>query len=106
VTLDNQPVSGVTVTFFGDKSGEAATGDTAADGTYTLLYSGGKNVPIGQYKIEVKAKQIEVIPTPGSPAPVVKESPVPAKYGAIATSELKAEIKPEVNTVHLPLQKQ
>jgi len=108
VTLGDQPLADVTVSFFEEKSAIAASGDTGADGTFKLMYAGGPQIPVGMYKIRVTSKEEAMQPgaAAGTAPPAPKPFPGPKKYEAFETSTLTADVKSGDNKVDLPLKKE
>jgi len=108
VTLGDQPLADVTVSFFEEKTAMAASGDTGADGTYKLLYAGGPQIPVGNYKVRVTSKEEPMKPgaAAGTLPPASKPFPGPKMYEAFDTSTLTAEVKVGENKVDLPLKKE
>ena len=91
VTYQGSPVSEGAVSFFCAESNTMAGGTLGPDGSYTLLFAGGPQVPVGTYKVTVNppARSHE----PGQAPPPLKEYPnIPAKYRDRATSDLEAQI--------------
>lgn len=90
ITIDNQPLVGVIVSFMPDL-GRAATGVTDENGEYDLIYLDGvKGCKIGPNSV------IFAVPTGGSPSHAI-----PKKYQS--KSDLKAEVKAGSNTFDFDL---
>jgi hypothetical protein len=54
VTYNGKPApAGCTITFLHSERNLPASGEIAADGTYTLLFNGKPAVPMGAYKVSV-----------------------------------------------------
>ena len=126
VTLDNEVVSGATVTFHPvSADGLVASGRTENDGTFVLNTAGGGDVmgaKPGEYLVTIVKKEgfygeiaprsaeqqsgkpAEYIPTPAA-APK-SESLLPKKYGNKDTSELKVNVTKGKNVCTFALTKQ
>lgn len=103
VTLDGQPLAGASVMF-----GQAAFGETDANGHYQLSASGGKKgCPPGDYQVVVEKW---VMPD-GSPYKSGEMSPmdagakqeIPAKYTSMESTELKASVPAAGGTFNFDL---
>lgn len=107
MTLDGQPLSGVTVVFFDDQAAVQASANTGSDGSYSLQHAGGPRVPAGKYKIKVTPK--EELPKPpaagGTPAGSSEAKGIPDKYLKFETSGFTAEVKTGENSVDLAMKK-
>jgi hypothetical protein len=102
VTYKGKPVPNGTITFT-PNSGPTATGEIAPDGSYQLTtFRKGDGAVLGEHKVVVVAMQKNNDPnieafTP-LPPPIV-----PTKYTSLATTDLKAEVKDEDNTINFDL---
>ena len=54
-TTASLPPAGCIITFINSERNFPATAQIAADGTYTLLFNGKPEVPVGKYKVSVTA---------------------------------------------------
>lgn len=107
VMLDNEPVSGITVTFLPD-NGRPATGKTDGNGDYELLYIrntpgckvGHNRVEIGYGEGEDEGVEMEGDNVEQTPVKTGKKS-IPARYNA--ESELEADVKPGENVFNFDL---
>jgi hypothetical protein len=105
--LDNQPLSGIAVTFQPD-NGRPATGMTDANGNYTLVYIGNtQGCKVGHNRVEigfdeeadegVESEGDDVEQTPGDAG---KKS-IPARYNT--ETELEANVEPGENVFDFDL---
>ena len=106
LTLDGQPLAGVTVTFAQQEAPKGfkvayADGLTGADGAFTLsTYENFDGIPAGKYKVTV-VKTGRGYYDGEQPA----KSLLPEKYSKGATTPLVAEIKEGSNEIDLALSK-
>lgn len=103
VTLDGSPVTMGSVTA-NPFRGSPVTGEIRPDGKYVL-----RDVPVGEIVITV-AGPPPIQPDAqamkfGKAPPPQKLADIPAKYQALATSDLKFTLKPGHNPIDLPLKK-
>jgi hypothetical protein len=66
------------------------------DGSYTLLWSAGPDIPVGQYKVSVgpPSPKMPAFYDPGEVVPMNKEYPnIPQEYREHSTTDLTAEVK-------------
>ena len=123
ITLDGQPLQeGCQVLFMAEKGGYTATGVVGGDGRYTLVYTGGKGLPVGDYNVQVSApvvvdssgadttvdpakmaEQMELKPGAQEPEDT---GPVPSKYRSADTSGLGFKVEANQNTADFKLEKQ
>ncbi|MFH1921436.1 MAG: carboxypeptidase-like regulatory domain-containing protein [Planctomycetota bacterium] len=111
VTYNESPApAGCTVTFVHDKTSMAATGQTGADGSYSLQMRGEGKVPVGAYQITVSPPAGDA--QPGSEDPEAYRAVMegggggqaeskpafPDKYLTATTSELTFTVKEGPNT--------
>jgi hypothetical protein len=104
VTLDGQPLPGANVSFYPDGgSGAPAYGQTDAAGKYTLSTGTEAGLAPGQYVAVVVATKEppQAYDATGAEAPPIPITP--AKYGDVAKSDLKVEVKAGANEVPLAL---
>ncbi|MFH1918528.1 MAG: carboxypeptidase-like regulatory domain-containing protein [Planctomycetota bacterium] len=122
ITLDGQPLQqGCQVLFMAEKGGYTATGVVGDDGRYTLIYGGGKGLPVGDYKVQVSApvavdssgadttvdpakmaSQMKLEPGAHEPEDT---GPVPLKYRSTDTSTLRFKVEANQNTADFKLEK-
>ncbi len=102
VTYKGKPVPNGTVNFV-PAEGPAATGEIRSDGSYRLTtFRQGDGAILGMHKVVIVAMQdqsgqaVEAY-TP-LPPPIV-----PLKYTSLATTDLKAEVKDQENTINFDL---
>ncbi|HET6423743.1 MAG TPA: carboxypeptidase-like regulatory domain-containing protein [Planctomycetaceae bacterium] len=107
VTVNGQPLTEGTITFFGENNGDTGAAVLNSDGTYALKYGTGFSVPAGDYRVSVnagppassapadpKALMATVkVPDGGKPKKVIAD-----KYRDPKTSTLIAVVKPGSNT--------
>ncbi len=122
ITLDGQPLQkGCQVLFMGDNGGYTATGVVGDDGRYTLVYGGGKGLPVGDYKVQVappvavaaSAANTAVDPMKMASQMKLKSGsqkpedtgPFPSKYGSTGTSGLRFKVEANQNTADFNLEK-
>jgi hypothetical protein len=102
VTYNGKPVpAGCAITFIHSERGFPASAPIAADGTYTLLFNGKPEVPVGTYKVSVTSPAAGVAADPSSPdaykammmkTPIskgggpAKAATIPPKYATPETS--------------------
>jgi hypothetical protein len=121
ITLDGQPLQkGCQVLFVAEKGGYTATGVVGDDGRYTLTYSGGKGLPVGDYMVQVSAPvatdssgsdtgadpmkmAAQMSLKPGSQSE--DTGPVPSKYRSTDTSGLRFKVEANQNTADFKLEK-
>lgn len=101
VTYKGKPVPNGTVNFV-PASGPSATGEIGSDGSFQLTtFRKGDGAVLGEHKVVIVAMQkndpnVEAF-TP-LPPPIV-----PIKYTSLATTDLKAEVKDQENTINFDL---
>src|SRR5262245_54558099 len=101
VNYKGKPVPNGTVSFV-PSSGPKATGEIGPDGSYQLTtFRKGDGAVLGEHKVVIVAMQkndpnIEAF-TP-LPPPIV-----PTKYTSLATTDLKAEVRDQENTINFDL---
>lgn len=118
LTLDGTPLpSGCSVLFIEDKTGYLATGIVGDGGTYTLLFGKGRDLPVGNYKVQlspplsgateqstdpvVQAARMKLGPKSASTLAV--SLPFPKRYLSTANSGLTFTVASGQNTADLPL---
>ena len=104
VIFDDKPVPNGTITFI-PADGPTATGEIQPDGSYTLTtYKSGDGAVEGTYTVVIvaMADQSGRLPEERNPLP---PPIVPDKYTSIATSDLRADVKPGENTINFNLEK-
>ena len=101
VTYKGKPVPNGTVSFIPD-GGTAATGEIGPDGSYALTtFRKGDGAILGKHKVVISALEA------GNPGEVAASLPapiVPTKYMNLSTTDLRAEVKDEDNTIDFDLQ--
>ncbi|WP_437228290.1 hypothetical protein SH661x_000822 [Planctomicrobium sp. SH661] len=107
VTMDGQPLSGVSISFQ-PESGRPSFGQTDAGGRYDLKYTiDQQGAVLGQHKVSIAYAEIDPFdPELDRPAGGVPHSPaaqvkIPEKYDA--KTELTAEVRQGMNTIDFPL---
>jgi len=92
VTYEGQPVSEGAVSFFNAESSITTSGKLEADGSYTLMFAGSQDVPLGKYIVTVHPPSVSH--EPGEAPPPQKEYPdIPFKYRERQTTDLTAEVE-------------
>jgi len=120
VTYNQAPVANATVTFSPENQGPGAFGRTNDEGRYTLtsFETPGDGAVPGNYIVLITKYETEapvaaatdpeeyVPPDPNAPAPVIKPpaSLLPIRYSQLTTSDLRATVKAEDNTINFELQ--
>ncbi len=102
VSYNGKPVPNGTISFI-PKAGPSATGEIQPDGSYTLTtYRQGDGAVLGQHTVVIVAMQdmSNRLPEQRNPLP---PPIIPEKYTSVATSDLRAEVKDEENTINFPL---
>jgi hypothetical protein len=102
VTYNGKPVPNGTITFV-SASGQAATGEIRPDGSYELkTFRRGDGAVPGEHKVVIVAMEDTASKLPeqrgGTPPPII-----PDKYTSVATTDLRAEVKAEPNTIDFTL---
>ncbi|MBC8869127.1 MAG: hypothetical protein H8E44_06900, partial [Planctomycetes bacterium] len=102
-----------TIMFVHDETSLPATGQIAADGTYTLMMEGGDQVPAGKYTISVSPPSSEISEETnmdayksmmeGGAEATAPTGPFPEKYQAAETSGVTFEVKEGPNTFDLDM---
>ena len=104
VTFNGKAVPNGTVNFTPEGGGgPSAMGDIQPDGSYSLTtYRKGDGAILGQHKVTIVAMEdmTNKLPEARNPLP---PAIVPEKYTSLATTDLKVEVKDQVNEVHLDL---
>lgn len=111
ITLESQPVSTGRIQFFDTKDNDVAEALIEKDGTFTVRYKGGVDIPSGRYRVSIGPVPPSVpnslspntagtMPTP----PAIAPSPVPDKFRNEFTSGLEVTILPnKANVLSLDL---
>jgi hypothetical protein len=102
VTYKDRPVPNGTISFI-PAEGRSATGEIQPDGSYTLsTFRKGDGAILGQHKVVIVAMEdmSKRLPEARNPMP---PSIVPLKYTSLATSDLRADVKDEENTIDFKL---
>lgn len=119
VTLDGQPLaSGCQVLFIADKGGYTAGGVIGDGGKYTLVYGGGRGLPVGDYSIQLAPPLVAEGTAPAvdptqmagkltrkSGKEAAETGPFPTRYSSTSSSELKFKVAPGDNTADFKLEK-
>lgn len=119
VTLDDQPLpKGCQVLFIAEKGGYTAGGVIEDGGKYSLVYGGGKGLPVGDYAVQLSPPLVaEGAAPPVDPMQMagklsrksgneVEESgPFPTRYSSTSSSGLKFTIAAGDNTIDVKLVK-
>ena len=103
VTYNGKPVPNGTISFV-PVSGPNATGEIQPDGTYTLTtYRKGDGAVLGQHTVVIVAMEdtSKRLPEERNPLP---PPIVPLKYTSLATSDLRADVKDQENTINFTLE--
>lgn len=117
ITLDGEPLEGAAISFVPVEGGRPCTGQTDAEGHFTLAsYVAGDGVPPGEYKVTVikldARRQAEAAPVEegteeseqvmGSIEQSAKFL-TPMKYASPATTDLKIEVTDGMEPVQIDL---
>jgi hypothetical protein len=103
VTYNGKAVPNGTISFI-PADGRSATGEIEPDGSYTLTtYRKGDGAILGQHKVVIVAmeKTSNRLPEARNPLP---PSIIPLKYTSLATSDLRADVKDQENTIDFKLE--
>jgi hypothetical protein len=107
VTFENQPLANATVIFYPTSHEHTATAMTDENGRYELqTFRPGDGAVPGQFSVTVRKVEVKAGRTSGGDEtnddggdtggeggpPAVERSLIPAKYGSIGTSMLKADV--------------
>jgi hypothetical protein len=93
VTYNGKPApAGCIITFFHSERNFPASAQIAADGTYTLLFNGKPEVPVGNYKVSVTSHAAEA-------APVDQSNPEAYKAMMMKTGISKGDGQAKVATI-------
>lgn len=101
VKVNGKPVGGATVTFYPEE-GKSASGETDADGKFTLTtYETGDGAVVGKHKVTVTvvvggAEEEMPSSDPDGLAKLEEEqakNPIPEKYRSLETTDLTKEVK-------------
>jgi len=108
VTLNDQPLTGGTVTFHPTGSGPSGIGTIGPDGRYEIAVGTDKSLPPGDYVVTVEATEAvsnaEPAPSKGGPRPPAPPKRItPAKYADKAKTDLRFTVKPGSNSIDIPL---
>ena len=102
VTYKGKPVPTGMVLFVPKEPGPTATGRIGPDGQYRLsTYGSDDGAVLGEHSVMIAA--LEDLGDKPPDAMNLPKSLVPEKYGDYRKSGLSAEVKPDDNTVDLPL---
>ena len=103
VTYNGKAVPSGTISFIPEE-GRSATGEIRPDGSFTLTtYRKGDGAILGQHKVVIVAMEDNAnrLPEARSPLP---PSIIPVKYTSLATSDLRADVKDQENTINFKLE--
>jgi hypothetical protein len=103
VTFNGKAVPNGTISFV-PASGPTATGEIQPDGSYTLTtYHKGDGAVLGQHTVVIVALEdmSKRLPEERNPLP---PPIIPLKYTSLATSDLRADVKDEENTINFSLE--
>lgn len=103
VTYNGKAVPNGTISFI-PADGRSATGEIQPDGSYTLTtYRKGDGAILGQHKVVIVAMEdmSNRLPEARNPLP---PSIIPVRYTSLATSELRADVKDQENTIDFKLE--
>jgi hypothetical protein len=103
LTYNGKPVPNGTISFI-PESGPTATGEIGSDGSYRLTtYRKGDGAVLGKHKVIVVAMEdmSGKLPEARNPLP---PPIVPVKYTSLATTDLRAEVKDQDNTIDFNLE--
>jgi len=107
VTHNEKPVTEGTITFRNDTIGIVAAMTLGPEGKYDLRYSGGLDIPVGDYFVTVTPPEPHepIASEGGAKQPVgVREWPeFPRKYRNLNTSGEKFTVKEGANTYNLDM---
>jgi len=103
VTYKGKAVPNGTVNFNPEIPGPPTSGEIQPDGTYTLTtFKSGDGAIPGKYSVVIVAMQDNASRLPEDRSPLPPPI-VPIKYTSPATSDLKAEVKDQENTIDFDL---
>jgi hypothetical protein len=103
LTYNGKPVPNGTISFV-PESGPAATGEIQSNGTYSLTtYRNGDGAVLGKHKVIIVAMEdmSGKLPEARNPLP---PPIVPVKVTSLATTDLRAEVKDQENTIDFKLE--
>lgn len=113
LTLDGKPLpSGCSVVFIEERHGYLATGIVGEGGRYTLIYRESRDLPVGNYKVQLspplqETRQEKIDPLKaGIPSLSELSLPFDKRYLATANSGLTFTVAPGQNTADFQLAKQ
>jgi hypothetical protein len=96
VSFNGKPVPNGTISFI-PASGPTATGEIQPDGSFTLTtYRKGDGAVLGQHTVVIVAMEDMSTRLPEARNPLPPPI-VPEKYSSLATTDLRREVKDEVN---------
>jgi hypothetical protein len=102
VTCNGKAVPNGTISFI-PASGPTATGEIQPDGSFTLTtYCKGDGAVLGQHTVVIVAMEDMSTRLPEARNPLPPPI-VPDKYTSLATTDLRREVKDEVNQVNFDL---
>lgn len=103
VSYKDKAVPNGTITFI-PKAGASATGEIRPDGTYTLTtFRQGDGALLGEHTVIIVAMQDMTLRLPEERNPLPPPI-IPDKYTNIATTDLRAEVKPGENVIDFKLE--
>ena len=121
ITLDGKPLQkGCQVIFMSKEGGHTATGVVDEQGKYTLSYTGGNGLPVGEYLVQLSAPVViseqkgpvdpramaDKMKLAGKPGEATTDSnPFPNKYLTTTNSKLTFTVAAGKNTANFELTK-
>lgn len=103
VTLNREPVEGVSLRFTAARGEPDMIAPVRPDGTYEVVMARGAGLPRGDYAVTVIPTPISSIGPAPKPAAPRKQSAIPAKYARAATSGLTLTVEPRSNRFDVDL---
>lgn len=101
VTVDGQPVNKGKVTFIPVGQGQMAIGAIGDDGAYEVMTGREEGLGVGEYKVSVVAREMQVSEDGGPP--MQGDYIVPKRYGLAETSGLQYTVESGHNEIDLEL---
>ena len=104
VTLQEQPLGEGSIIFTNAEKGVYITAALQHDGSYEVESSGGRGLPLGNYRVYLAPAPGEPL-TKANPVPKARPGPaIPARYRDAKSSGLKLEVKEGDNPFDVKLQ--
>lgn len=101
VSVDGQPVNKGKVTFIPVGPGQMAIGAIDTDGTYEVMTNREEGLGVGEYKVAIVAREMEVSEEGGPP--MQGNYIVPKRYGLAETSGLQYTVESGHNEIDFEL---